>query len=65
MTEVVHKWGYEPTKVTPYLALSGELWGVFVEIWEKIDHVLMAPHCVIYHKVGKTISSLYTIFIWI
>ena len=23
------KWDFEPTKDTPYLALTGELWGVF------------------------------------
>ena len=34
----------EPTKDTPYLALTDELWGVFVNILEKIDCVITAPH---------------------
>ena len=30
----------------PYLTLTGELWGVFVRILEKIGRVLTAPHCI-------------------
>ena len=35
----------QSTKDTPYLDLTGELWCVFVGILEKIDRVIMAPHC--------------------
>ena len=31
-------------KDTPYLALTGELWGVFVNTFEKINRVITAPH---------------------
>ena len=37
------------TKETPYLCLTGELWGVFVNIFEKIDRILTAPHCCQYY----------------
>ena len=33
-----------PTKDTPYLALTRELWVSFVNICEKIERVIMAPH---------------------
>ena len=34
----------ETTIDAPYLALTGELWGVFVNILKKLDRVIMAPH---------------------
>ena len=36
----------ESTKDTPYLALTGELLGVICKYCEKIDRVLLAPHCI-------------------
>ena len=33
-------------KDTPYIALGGELWGVNAIIWEKIDRVITASHCI-------------------
>ena len=33
------------TKDTPYLTLTGELWGVFCEYCEKTNRVITAPHC--------------------
>ena len=40
---------YEPdagsTKDTPYLAVTGELWGVFREYFENIVRVITAPYC--------------------
>ena len=41
-TEEEYQSDAKSTKDTPYLALTGKLWGVFCE---KIDHVIMAPHC--------------------
>ena len=38
----------EPTKDTPYLTLTGELWGVFVRIFKKIDCVITVTHCIWY-----------------
>ena len=37
-----------PKRDTPYLALVGELWRVFVTILDKIDSVIMARHCTTY-----------------
>ena len=34
----------ESTKDTSYLALTGELWGSFENICDKIDRVIRAPH---------------------
>ena len=34
-TEVVYKSEFESTKDTPYLALTGELWGVYCEEFEE------------------------------
>ena len=34
------------TNDTPYPAITGELWGIFGNICEKIDHVIMASHCI-------------------
>ena len=44
-----------PQNNIPYLALTGELWGEFVRIWERIDRVITAPHCIwepiLFHNV--------------
>ena len=32
---------FESTKYIPYLALMGELWDVFVRIWEKIGRAIL------------------------
>ena len=41
MTEAEHKSGWQITNYTPYLALTGELWGLFcedlVEIWSRYN----------------------------
>ena len=35
------------TKDTPYLALTGELWGVFCKyFFYKIDRIITALHCI-------------------
>ena len=34
------------TKDTPYLALTGEIWVSFVNIFETFGRVLTAPHCI-------------------
>ena len=44
-----------PQNNIPYLALTGELWDEFVRIWERIDRVITAPHCIwepiLFHNV--------------
>ena len=35
VTEAEYKLEFEPTKHTPYLALMGELWGVFCEDFQE------------------------------
>ena len=40
MTMAERKSNIRLTKDTPYLALMGELWGVFCEDFEKIDRVI-------------------------
>ena len=37
---------FELTKDTPYLALSGELWSVFYEYFNKIDRVIKGFYCI-------------------
>ena len=34
------------TTDTPYLALTGELWGAYCEDLGKMDRVITAPHCI-------------------
>ena len=46
VTEVEYKSEFGSTKYTPYLALTGDLWGVFCEVFEKIDRLITAPHCI-------------------
>ena len=41
------------TTDTPYLALTGELWGVYVGILEKVDRVITAPHYTSYKYEEK------------
>ena len=36
---------FELTKDTPYLALSGELWSVFYEYFNRIDRVIKGFYC--------------------
>ena len=46
---------------TPYLALTGELWGVYCEVLGEIDRVITAPHCISYtlsHKFGGWFSVI-------
>ena len=47
----------QPTKNTPYLALVGELWGVFCEESCKTDCVITALHCV--HAIDTHRSMKY------
>ena len=42
MTEAKYASEVIITKDIPYLALTGELWAVFVKIWVKIDSIIMA-----------------------
>ena len=44
MTAAERKSDLKLTTDTPYLALTGQLWCVYFGIWEKIDHVITAPH---------------------
>ena len=55
-TETEYQSEAEPSKDTPYLALTGELWVSFVKILEAIDRVITEPHCSInwYLKVVIT-----------
>ena len=38
---------------TTNLALTGEPWGVFRELFERSDHVTMAPHCTNFQELGR------------
>ena len=42
-----YKSDFKIAKDTPYLALAGEHWVVYYEIWEKMDHVIKASHCML------------------
>ena len=46
MTATECKSEFELTTDTPYLTLTGQLWGVYVEYFEEIDHVITALHCI-------------------
>ena len=46
ITTAGHKSDFQFTKDTPYLALTGEIWGVYCEYFEKNDHVIMASRCI-------------------
>ena len=46
MTGAKLKSDFKLTTATPYLALMGELWGVYCEDFEKIDRVITALHCI-------------------
>ena len=37
---------FASTNDTPYLALTGELWGVFCEIYKKNDRDISRAHCI-------------------
>ena len=53
MAAAEHKSYIELTKDTPYLALTGELYEVsVVRVWEEIDRVIMAPHCIVIYGVS-------------
>ena len=43
--ETEHQSAAEYTKNTPYIALTGELWGVFCEHFDMTDRVITAQHC--------------------
>ena len=44
MTDAEYKLEFGTTKYTPYLGLTGELWGAFVKIWKKNDRAITGPH---------------------
>ena len=46
-TEAEYRSDAVSPKETSYLALTGELWVSLVNIYEKIDRVIMAPHCIL------------------
>ena len=49
----------ESTKYTLYLALTGELWGIFCKNLKKIDSVIMALHCILNsHVLTQVLSYL-------
>ena len=48
MTATERKSVSEPKTDTPYLALTGELWGVY---YEQTDRVITAPHCNYHHQL--------------
>ena len=48
LTEAEYKLERQITNHTPYLAITGELWGVFCEDSVKIERVITTPHCNIY-----------------
>ena len=50
------------TKVTPYLALTGELWGVFCEDLGEYDRVLTAPHCNCINQKGCLMIEYWCLF---
>ena len=41
--DLVHE--FHLTKDTPYLNLTGKIWGAYREYFGKIDHVITAPDC--------------------
>ena len=51
-TQAEYKSDAGSTKDAPYLALTGELWGVFCNIFEKIDRVITALHCIYMYILG-------------
>ena len=52
MTMAEYKSNIRLTKNTPYLTLTGELWGVFYDDFGKIDQVIMALHCITMQHQG-------------
>ena len=46
MTAAEHKADFKFTKDPPYIALEGELWGVYYDNLEAIDHVITASPCI-------------------
>ena len=46
VTDAEHKSEFIFITDTPYLTLPGELWVSIVRNMEKIDRVIMAPHCI-------------------
>ena len=47
ITAAEHQSDFVLTEDTPYLTFTNELWGICC-ILEKIDHVIMTPHCIIF-----------------
>ena len=54
MTATECKSDFKLTTHTPYLALTGELWGLCYENFEKIDRVTTAPH-VLYMELQNSV----------
>ena len=46
VNDVEYRSEFTYTKGTPYLALPGELWGVFCEDFGKMYRVITAPYCI-------------------
>ena len=57
MTATERESDFELTTDTPYLALTGKLWGVSCEHFEEIDRVITALHCNINAFQLSVISS--------
>ena len=58
---------FELTANTPYLALTGELWGVCYENFEEFDRVITAPDCTCSQKSGihRYFSAAISVVAWI
>ena len=58
MSATQRKWDFKLTTDTPYLALTGELWGVYItRILKKIDRVIKAPHYITLLSTLMTIDT--------
>ena len=60
VTEVENKSEFETTKVTPYLAVTGELWGVFStnfgENWQFYNGTALYCDKLVYHNSALTLK---------
>ena len=52
---------FELTKDTPYLALSGELWSVFMSTSTEIDRVIKGFYCMTVTMFQQTFSKAFSI----
>ena len=62
ITAAKHQSDFELTKDTPYLTLTGEIWGVYCENLEKIGYIITASHCMWYNI--SNLGSIYAYHMW-